>query len=145
MATDMTDIGKRIREVRKRKRPKFTQADLGEALGVTASSVSSYESGEYSPTLESLVKIAEIGNVSLDWLITGKEPAPRVAEQPSEYVRGQSLNEDEKRFVIMLRRIPQHRKREVLDKLTGHYIDTMEAVEFEAEGKEGNSRANGNG
>lgn len=45
----------------------------------------------------------------------------------------------------MLRRISQTQKREVLDKLTGYYIDTMEAVEFETEGKEGNNRANGNG
>jgi transcriptional regulator with XRE-family HTH domain len=138
------NLGARIREVRKRGR--LTQKELGQEIGIGISAVSAYEAGDSAVPPEALVIVARLGNVSLDWLITGKEaarPEPKVGEPPTEYVRGKPLSDDEKRFVVMLRRIPEAQKRAVLDKVTGYYIDTMEAVEFGDE--EGNDQAHGNG
>ncbi len=44
---------------------------LGHIIGVGKSSVHGYEAGENYPNPEALVKIAQLGNKSLDWLITG--------------------------------------------------------------------------
>jgi transcriptional regulator with XRE-family HTH domain len=144
MKIDVKEIGARIKEVRDRKGLK--QGDLGQLLGVQGPAISKYEKGLQDPGTIALVKIAEFGNVTLDWLITGKEPTVKdqVAEAPAEYIRGQALSEDERRFVTMLRRIPQSQKREILDRLTGHYIDTMEVVDGGG-GEEENDRAQGNG
>jgi transcriptional regulator with XRE-family HTH domain len=66
------EIGKRIREVRTRLGK--SQADFGEVIGgLKKSAVSTYEAGDSMPTVEALSRIAEIGGVTLDWLITGKE------------------------------------------------------------------------
>jgi transcriptional regulator with XRE-family HTH domain len=66
------EIGKRIREVRTRLGK--SQADFGEVIGgLKKSAVSTYEAGDSMPTVEALSRIAEIGGVSLDWLISGKE------------------------------------------------------------------------
>lgn len=64
-------IGARIRQIRKG--AKLTQTELGELLGVGTTAVSDYENENTSPSPLSLVKISEIGNVSLDWLITGRD------------------------------------------------------------------------
>lgn len=63
-------LGSRIRDTRKKLG--MTQKAFGELLGVGISSVSAYEAGESVIPPESIVKIAEMGNVSIDWLLTGK-------------------------------------------------------------------------
>jgi len=71
MKSELETIGKRIRQIRKKSG--LTQGGLGEKLGVGHTAVSDYENDNTNPSPDSLVKIAEIGNVTLDWLITGKE------------------------------------------------------------------------
>jgi transcriptional regulator with XRE-family HTH domain len=46
----------------------MTQADLGKALGVHQKQVSAYERGVHIPSTEVLIKIAEVFNVTLDYL-----------------------------------------------------------------------------
>lgn len=41
-------------------------------LGVGKSSISGYENGEGCP-LDSLITIAQLGKISLDWLVTGQD------------------------------------------------------------------------
>lgn len=81
------NIGSRVRETRKRL--KMTQKTLGEILGVGISAVSAYESGDSVIPPESLLKISELGNVSLDWLIKGADlptqPSPYVNEPITDY------------------------------------------------------------
>lgn len=64
-------IGSRIQITRKNK--KLTQTQLAEMLGYTKSNVSDYERDKASPPLKSIERIAEIMDVSIEWLITGKE------------------------------------------------------------------------
>ncbi|KEI75858.1 helix-turn-helix domain-containing protein [Clostridium botulinum] len=61
-------FGDRLRELREEKQ--LTQEELGKLLNVSRQAVSSYEKGENEPTIDALVKIANIFNVSLDYLLS---------------------------------------------------------------------------
>ena len=50
---------------------KTTLKELAEAVGIRQQTVSLYKNGETQPTPETLVKIAEFFNVSVDYLLTG--------------------------------------------------------------------------
>lgn len=63
----MVDIGNKIKELRTEQ--KMTQSDLAERLGVTKSSMSSYENGSRLPSYDILLKIARIFKVSTDILL----------------------------------------------------------------------------
>ena len=67
-------FGMRLKQLRTEN--KMTQTELGKKLNVTKASVSGYENGTRNPDQESLVKIAEIFNVSTDYLL-GKEQNKR--------------------------------------------------------------------
>lgn len=57
---------KRLREVRKSK--KTTQKELAEQIGISQKSYSHWENGKTEPSFENLVKLADLLDVSLDWL-----------------------------------------------------------------------------
>jgi transcriptional regulator with XRE-family HTH domain len=59
-------ISDRVRQLRQEKR--WTQAELGEKVGVHQKQVSAYERGANVPSTEVLIKLAEVFNVSLDYL-----------------------------------------------------------------------------
>jgi transcriptional regulator with XRE-family HTH domain len=59
-------INERIRQLRQERR--WTQAELGEKVGVHQKQVSAYERGANVPSTEVLIKLAEVFNVSLDYL-----------------------------------------------------------------------------
>lgn len=56
-----------IKELRKEN--KMTQKQVAEKLGITYQSYQAYEHGISQPTLENFIKIANIYDVSLDYLI----------------------------------------------------------------------------
>lgn len=60
-------LGEKIKLYRENKN--MTQVEVAEALGVKPATVSKYESGALEPNIESLKKIAEIFDVSVDELI----------------------------------------------------------------------------
>lgn len=61
-------VGQRIRMIR----GKTTQTDFAKVLGVYKQNyISRYERGRV-PSPDLLIKIADHGRVSLDWLLTGK-------------------------------------------------------------------------
>lgn len=61
----------RIRELRKAKN--LTQGDLAKMLNTTTSNVSGWECGKWQPDNEALIKLAEIYNVSVDYLLGREE------------------------------------------------------------------------
>ena len=63
----MVDISKKIKELRVERR--MTQAEFAERLGVTKSSISSYENGSRLPSYDVLLKMARIFKVSTDVLL----------------------------------------------------------------------------
>lgn len=67
------DLGNRI----KLARGSYNQEDLATIIGVDRSTVASWETGRREPDLATLFRIADIAEVSLDWL-AGRQNAPSI-------------------------------------------------------------------
>ena len=66
----MVLLGSKIKELRTKYR--FTQSELAELVGVTKSSIASYENDSRQPSYSVLIKLARTFNVSTDFLLLGK-------------------------------------------------------------------------
>lgn len=64
-------LGNRIKEIRKSLNQR--QEDFAKNLSTNYGSVSDWERNKTQPNVETLVKIAHLGEKSLDWLLTGEE------------------------------------------------------------------------
>ena len=60
-------FGKRLRELRKQ--ANMTQQQLGDTVGVTKVSICCYENGTRTPTLDTLILLADNLNTSLSYLL----------------------------------------------------------------------------
>ena len=58
-------------EIRRKKG--YSQLKIAMDLNITREAISYYENGRRCPNLEMLVKLSEYFNVSIDYLITGRE------------------------------------------------------------------------
>lgn len=65
---DRKILGKRIRE--ERQRLKLTQEQLSEKIDVTASYLGAVERGEKSMTLEKLIDLIKVFEVSMDYILS---------------------------------------------------------------------------
>jgi transcriptional regulator with XRE-family HTH domain len=70
--TDKMTFGARLKEVRKNKN--MTQKQLGKLSKIQHSSISEYESETTEPSGKNLFKIAQALGVSVEYLMTGKNP-----------------------------------------------------------------------
>ena len=61
------EFSERLKELRKK--ANFTQVEVAEKLGISQPAYASWERGAKKPTQENLVKIAQILNVSVDYLV----------------------------------------------------------------------------
>jgi len=66
-------LGDRVRELRKEHG--WSQGELGTRIGTDAGRISRYEGGKITPSLEALVRLADVLEVSVDYLV--REDAPR--------------------------------------------------------------------
>lgn len=64
-------FSERLKESRKQAR--LTQVEIAEVLGISQPAYASWERGTKKPTQENLVKIAQILNVSVDYLVGNSE------------------------------------------------------------------------
>lgn len=55
-------------------RKRVTQKELGDYVGLRPQTISLYQTGERSPSSDTLLKMAEFFGVSVDYLLTGKKP-----------------------------------------------------------------------
>lgn len=92
------NIGKRISDLRKKNN--ITQLDLASKLFVTDKTVSSWESDRTEPSLEMIVKLSEILDCSVGYLIYGDNPKNNIETEikikitKSEYDRLVSFMKD---------------------------------------------------
>lgn len=70
-SVDENSLSYRIRELRKK--ANMTQLELANKLNVTDKAVSKWEASDGNPDISLLSEIAKIFNVSIDYLLTGKE------------------------------------------------------------------------
>lgn len=66
----MTNIGERITLLRKKKN--WSQTDLSKAINASREAIGKYERGETIPSVEVAKKIADVLEVSLDYLVDDK-------------------------------------------------------------------------
>lgn len=66
----LKEIGERLRKIRQEKN--MSQTDVAEAMGVLPNQYNKVENGKVSPGLETLVRVAEALDVSVDVVIYGK-------------------------------------------------------------------------
>lgn len=67
MSTPSSTVSQRLREFREQRG--LTQTELGVRAGMAAASVSHFETGQRVPSLESLMKLADALEVSVDALL----------------------------------------------------------------------------
>ena len=62
-----------IRLVEQRKLNNLTQREVAQKLGIAQPSYIRYENGKAEPTIENLIKLADLFDVSIDFLCGRKE------------------------------------------------------------------------
>ncbi|MFW6378130.1 MAG: helix-turn-helix domain-containing protein, partial [Bacillota bacterium] len=70
----MTNFGSQLKKLRKAN--KITQKDLAQALGLAQTTIANYENGSRFPNQETLVKLANHFDVTLDYLIKNEMNQP---------------------------------------------------------------------
>jgi transcriptional regulator with XRE-family HTH domain len=80
MTSVAQNIAEHLRESREMR--SMTQAELGKKAGVAPASVSHFETGQRVPSLESLVKLADALEVSIDSLLGRERAEAQAAMDP---------------------------------------------------------------
>lgn len=71
-----------------RREMKLSQADLGERLGVSETIVNQWEQGEKYPTVENLIDLSNVFEISLDQLIRGTEQTMHKVDTTPHHLNG---------------------------------------------------------
>lgn len=74
-----------------REEHKMTQRQVGDAICVSRSTVSGYETKGRQPSHEKLIILTELFNVSMDYLISGESDS--FEQNSSSFAEGQKLDE----------------------------------------------------
>lgn len=92
----------RIRELRKDR--KMTMKQVGDVLGLAESTISQYETGKRQPDNETLLKLGELFDVSVGYIlgaVNEKGPTPE---------SGDGLTEQERKFLTLIHRLSEDQK-----------------------------------
>lgn len=90
---DMEKSGARIQQLRKDKG--MTQEELAVTLGIGDRHLRKIESGEKGPSIEILVELSKLFNVSLDYIIVGRRPQETLKKKLFAVIRVLSALADE--------------------------------------------------
>lgn len=100
-----------------RTKNKISQQQLADIIGVTQQSINKYENHKIEPDIQTLIKLAEYFNTSVDYLV-GHTDIDHVIESIVRY----DLNQDEAVLIDKYRRLSKKQKNVVLI-LTDSYFD----------------------
>ena len=81
-------LGKRIRALRKANR--LSQVSLAAKLGVSKQSISNWENGNILPSIDMLIRIADVFSVSTDYLL---------GRDKNHYLKVDGLSSDKMAFI----------------------------------------------
>ncbi|WP_127579053.1 helix-turn-helix domain-containing protein [Paenibacillus koleovorans] len=94
-------FGARLKKARNSKR--MTQHEVAKYLGLNFTTISKYENDKSQPDNDTLQKLSQLYDVSIDWLVLGDaQPSPdKPNGKPMVYLDGEMmhLTEDEARHV----------------------------------------------
>ena len=71
------EIGSKLKEARMR--TEYTQEQVSEAIGVSRQTISNWENEKSYPDIVSVIKMSDLYDVSLDYLLKGKETKPMLS------------------------------------------------------------------
>lgn len=91
---------------------KVPQQNVAKFLGISRQAYSNYENGNREPDMETLLKLAEYFEVTVDELLRGKEKAP-TAGQGDE--RNAALTEGEEALLALFRRVSPDKQKLVIE------------------------------
>lgn len=92
-------LGQKITQIRKEK--KFSQSDIAEAVGVSRDAISKYERDDIIPSVENAKKIANVLQVSIDYLVSENEKDEVIDNNMLERIREiQKLSNMDKQTII---------------------------------------------
>ncbi len=100
-----------------RTKNKLSQQQLADIIGVTQQSINKYENHKIEPDIQTLIKLAEYFNTSVDYLV-GHTDIDHVIESIVRY----DLNQDEAILIDKYRRLSKKQKN-VVSILTDSYFD----------------------
>lgn len=89
----LKSFGQRVKKLRKQK--KWTQKELAAKFDVRPAHLNKYESGLHTPPLEKLIKLADIFNTTLDYLLAGDSSEDRPLHNLRLLERFQALEDFE--------------------------------------------------
>lgn len=96
-------IGSIIKELRVEKN--INQSELGKLIGVGKTTISNYETGYSSPDQETLIKIADFFNVSVDYLLNRSDDYNLQSLIPET-----SLTDNERELLLLFRQVKNERE-----------------------------------
>ncbi|WP_311518888.1 helix-turn-helix domain-containing protein [Paenibacillus albidus] len=103
----------------------ITKKSFGEQLGISTGNMGDWKRGKSTPGTHKLIEISAFFNVSLDWLILGKQPAEILREGSGDYFFEQirqldchveELHPKEQEFIKEYIEFTEYRKRKAADK-----------------------------
>lgn len=94
-------LGQKITKIRKEK--KLSQIDVAKFVGVSRDAISKYERDDIIPSVENAKKIAQVLNVSLDYLVS-EDDALEVVDvtMVNRMKEIQRLNNDDKSTIVKI-------------------------------------------
>lgn len=104
----MATFSERLRTLRQKH--EYRQKDIADRLGVSESAYGYYEQGRREPSQEALIKLAEIFDVTVDYLL-GRTDDPHGYATPSN----DGLSLEEQKVLQTLRDLPPDKRQEVAD------------------------------
>jgi len=113
--TTPASIGQRIKLVR----GNLTQTEFAKTLGIKKQNyISRYESGRI-PTHEILLKIAEHGRVTVDWLLTGRQEGRKLGFETRETPPFYGLSRIDRKINELCQQLKPEDKKALLRLLRG--------------------------
>jgi len=99
-----------IKDIRVRRN--LTQADVANALGVSSVVYCRYETGARQPSIDMLVQMANIFDVTVDYLLGRQD------------IDDSTLSEYERQLLIASRKADERAKQDALNMLLSHAVST---------------------
>ncbi len=96
-----------VRNLKKlRNKKKISQQQLADIIGVSQQSINKYENHSVEPDIETLIKLSEFFQTSVDYLI-GHTEVDHIIEKLEPF----ELNDEEKRLITNFRRLTAKQKK----------------------------------
>jgi len=92
-------LGEKVTKLRKEK--KLSQIDVANAIGVSRDAISKYERGDIVPSVENAKKMADVLDVSLDYLVSQEERQEAIDNKMIQRIKEiQKLSENDQLNII---------------------------------------------